>query len=370
MRVLATTYPGKGHFHPLAPLALALQRAGHDLRVATAPELGRWVERCGLPVLQAGRSEDEMVASTSSLGPEERAIRLFSTESVPAFAGDVLRLIHGWRPHLVVSEEGEHGGPLVAALLGIPSVTHSWPAPARPASTRAALAEGLEGVWRTFGQEAPVRVFGDHYLDCCPPAWQTSDVDGITGVMAARPTPFDGPAVASPHWLEDLVGPVVFVTLGTVSLFVRPDVLRFIVELVTPLAGTVVVATGPLPDTVVPSHPRVRVVRYLPLSAILPVTDLVISHGGASTSTASLVAGIPQLAIPQGAASQRRVATAIARSGVGAAIGDQSLEGETIAAAVHKLLDDPERERIDAARTAIDALPEPENVACRLAELV
>ncbi len=371
MRVLVTTYPGKGHFHPVAPLALALQRAGHDLRVATDPKFGQWVEACGLSALPAGCSEAEMVGATSALGAEERAIQLFTSVSVPAFATDVLGSVKSWRPDLVVSEEGEHAGPLVAAVLDVPSVTHSWPAPAQPHSVRAALAQCLEPVWRSFGQESPVSVFGDHYLDCCPPPWQTLEVESITGVMAVRPSPFDGPPIPPPPWLADVVAPVVFVTLGTVSLFARPDVLRFIAESVTSVAGTVVVATGPLPDTVVPSCSRVRVTQYVPLSAVLPVTDLVISHGGAGTSMACLVAGVPQVVIPQGAPSQRRVAAGIARSGVGAALDDEPLEAETITAAARQLLRDPEtRQRIESARTAIDALPRPERVAGHLAELV
>ena len=124
-----------------------------------------------------------------------------------------------------------------------------------------------------------------------------------------------------------------FVTLGTVSIFARPEVLRWIVEAVRPVAGTVVVATGPSPETVVPAHPGVRATRYVPLSAILPMSDIVVSHGGASTSLGCLLAGVPQVVIAQGAPSQRRVAAAIVRSGIGSSVDAHASESETLAAA-------------------------------------
>ena len=39
MRVLFTTQPGAGHFHPLVPLAQALRDVGHDVAFAGAPFL-------------------------------------------------------------------------------------------------------------------------------------------------------------------------------------------------------------------------------------------------------------------------------------------------------------------------------------------
>lgn len=369
MRVLVTTYPAEGHFHPVAPLALALQRAGHDVRVATDREFGRWVEACGLPVLPAGRAQAELVAATSTLDPEERAVRLFTSVWVPEFARGVLAHLDGWRPDVVVSEEGEHAGPLVAGVLGVPSVTHSWPAPAREPSARAALAGALEDIWRTFGQDGPVRVFGDTYLDCCPPPWQTPDAATIPGLIAVRPTSFDGPALPPPPWLGDLAAPVVLVTLGTVTLFARPDVLRLIVESVAPLAGSVIVATGPLPDTVIAPGPRVHVAAYVPLSTVLPAVDLVVCHGGAGTSTAALLADVPQLVVPQGALSQGRMAAAVARSAVGVVVDEQPLRPAVVTSAARELLGDSRfRERIAAARVAVDARPGPEALAACLVD--
>lgn len=341
-----------------------MQRAGHDLRVATHPSFGRWVEACGLTVLPAGRSEAEVVAATAALPAHERSIREFTTEWVPAFARDVLGSVKDWHPDLVVNEEGEHGGPLLAALLDVPGVTHSWPAPVRPPEVRAALADALKDVWRAFGRNPPAQEWADHYLDCCPPPLQTSDIETVTGVATVRPSLFDGPPLPPAPWLEDVVAPVVFVTLGTVPLFARAEVLRFIVDAIRSVAGTVIVATGPLPETVVPRGPQVHVAPYVPLSAVLPLTDLVVCHGGASTSVACLLAGVPQLVIAQGAPSQHRVAAAIAKAGLGIVFSAVPLGPDALAAAASKLLSDSDvTDRIRAALAILDRLPPPEEVA-------
>ena len=51
---------GVGHLHPMLPLALAASGAGHDVVVASGPELVDWIEACGLSGLAAGHSQDEL----------------------------------------------------------------------------------------------------------------------------------------------------------------------------------------------------------------------------------------------------------------------------------------------------------------------
>jgi len=368
MRVLVTTFPGYGHFHPVAPLALAFQRAGHDVRVATHSEFGRWVESCGLPVIAAGRSERDAVGKVDGLAPTERAIQLFTTVAVPPFVADVLEATKRWRPELVVSEEGEYAGPLIASVLGLPSVTHSWPAPARPLQERIPIEDALSPIWRQFGQPGPARAYGDAYLDCCPPPLQTTAIDSIDEVTTVQPSLFDGPPdAAADRLVADVAHPVAFVTLGTVELFARAAVLQLLVEAVATEAATVIVATGPNAASVIPEGKNVRRARYVPLSAVLPLTDLVVSHGGASTTVACLIAGVPQLIVPQGAASQRRAAEGVAALGVGASLGDRSLDLAIIRGAVRSLLDDRDIPgRLATVRATLDRLPNPDEVVRHL----
>src|SRR5947208_1235957 len=47
MRVLVSAVPGYGHLQPLLPLATALQAAGHEVAIATGPELRLRAESAG-----------------------------------------------------------------------------------------------------------------------------------------------------------------------------------------------------------------------------------------------------------------------------------------------------------------------------------
>src|SRR5687768_5212967 len=57
MRVLLTSTPTYGHFHPIVPLARALVAAGHDVRVACPFSFRRAVEAAGLPFVAAGSAD-------------------------------------------------------------------------------------------------------------------------------------------------------------------------------------------------------------------------------------------------------------------------------------------------------------------------
>ena len=54
MRVLLTTQPAYGHFHPMLPLATALRNAGHDVRFATGARFCDVVRAAGFHCGAAG----------------------------------------------------------------------------------------------------------------------------------------------------------------------------------------------------------------------------------------------------------------------------------------------------------------------------
>ncbi|HSH83380.1 MAG TPA: hypothetical protein VLA19_33015, partial [Herpetosiphonaceae bacterium] len=51
LRVLITTAPGLAHWHPLVPVAQALQAAGHEVAVACSPQFAAVVEASGFQAL-------------------------------------------------------------------------------------------------------------------------------------------------------------------------------------------------------------------------------------------------------------------------------------------------------------------------------
>ena len=362
MRVLFTCHGGYGHFHPVAPLALAAQARGHDVVVATSPAFVDWVRRCGLSAEPSGLTASEADERVAELGITDHrlaAFHRFSTVAVPPMATDLLKLGRRWSPDLVVHEEGEYAGPLAAALLGIPCVTHSWTAPARPGSERTLYGELLVPIWAALDLPGPPATSGQVYLDACPPPYQTSDIAGIPGVTPVKPVPFDGPDTPVPGWLADLPRPAVYVTFGTVPVFSTPQLLRLAVEALEPLA-TVVVTTGPNPPEVIAeTGEHVHVEQYLPQSQVLPRVDLVVSHGGAGTTIGALAQAVPHLVVPGGAPSQVRNAARTEALGLGRTIPSDRLSAATLRDAARELLTDQRyRHAATSARKELDQLPD------------
>lgn len=361
MRLLFSSHGGYGHFHPIAPMALAAQAQGHDVVVAVGPDLVDWVIACGLRAVPVGLGPEEYSARVEALPVEDRPLAMFhrfSTIAVPPTLADLVQLTQPWRPDVVVHEEGEYAAPLLAAMLGVPCVTHSWAAPARPENERRLYRSLLGPIWAAQGLAGEARTSGDTYLDACPPAYQSDAIGSIPGVVAARPVPFDGPPSPAPPWLAGLPRPAAYVTFGTVGVFSRPETIRAAVEAVAPLVAAVVVTTGPNPpDTIGIRSSHVHVVDYLAQSQILPNVDLVVSHGGAGTTLGTLAYGLPHLVMPGEAPSQQRNAMRTEAIGLGLSV-PLGADAGRVRAAAERLLGDPSYRAAGAtARSGLERLP-------------
>jgi UDP:flavonoid glycosyltransferase YjiC (YdhE family) len=361
VRILFSCHGAYGHFHPIAPMALAAQEKGHDVVVATGPDLVDWVAACGLRAEPVGLGSGEFPARLAALPIQDRALAMFhrfSTIAVPPTLADLLQLTRSWRPDVVVHEEGEYGAPLFAALQQIPCVTQSWAAPARPENERQLYRTLLAPIWAAQGLASDPRTSGATYLDSCPPPYQSDEIESIQGVVPARPVPFDGPPASAPPWLATLPRPSAYVTFGTVPAFSRPEMLRSAIEAIEPLVAAVVVTTGPNPpDTVQIRSPRAHVVDYLPQSQILPNVDLVVSHGGAGTTLGALAYGLPHLVMPSPAPSQQRNAMRTEAIGLGLFVPQDADPGR-VRAAAQRLLSDPSyRAAGAAARSGLERMP-------------
>ncbi|MDQ3897498.1 MAG: hypothetical protein M3326_09715, partial [Actinomycetota bacterium] len=179
MRVLFTAHGAQGHVLPLIGVARALVSDGHDVLVATAPELCALVASHGIETAEAGMGDDAMVSEargrwpeTQSLPPGSWTIRMFCEIGAPAMAADLAPVIDRWRPDVVVREEGEHGGAIAAAAAGLPWVTHGWGSPLPAPEAVAELARLVAPAWEAAGVRPPSgpALYGAAVLDPCPPS--------------------------------------------------------------------------------------------------------------------------------------------------------------------------------------------------------
>lgn len=380
MQVLFTSVPSSGHLHPLLPLARAFVAAGHDVVVASGGDAAAAVRETGLAFVEAGRREPELVADAIARMPDaapgERGIAMFATIAAPALVADLLPQLDRLAPKLIVHEEGEWGGPVLAAMAGVPSAAHGWGSPLWTKDELRTIDAATAPLWERHdvAPSTPGGMFDHLYLDACPPLLQDADADRVARRQTLRFRPFDS-GHELPSWFDALDGgpPLVYVTLGTVPTFnTAPKTLAAVVDALAAEAVDVIITVGKNNDPrdlgSLPAN--VRAERYLPQAGVLARCSLAITHGGAGSTIAALALGLPVLVLPRGAPSQRRLAARCVETGVGLALDPDNVSPSTVHDAVRALLADSSfRVGAERVRASIDAQPDVTAIVPRLETL-
>jgi MGT family glycosyltransferase len=180
------------------------------------------------------------------------------------------------------------------------------------------------------------------------------------------------PTPSSRGWVADLPArPTVYVTMGTyfndaASVFttvldgLRDEALNIIVTVGTDVDPAVL---GPQPE-------NVRVERYIPQSQLLPHCQLLVSHAGSGALLGAVNAGVPMLAIPQGA-DQFTNAERVVDVGLGLRLMPSDLNAIAVRDSARRLLGDGQFATVARSqREAIEEMPTPESVVPLLEALV
>lgn len=384
MRVLFSSTWGVGHVFPMVPLARAFIAAGHQVLWVTHEPARPVVQAAGIDVQAAGLSAEQVHAVvgrmrdlTAPLPPAERAgvafRAMFGAWATPPMLADLLPIAGGWGPDLLIHEPAELAAPLVAALLGVPCVTHSW-GPAIPAEILRAAAHELTGLWAAHDRAVPqfAGLFQAGYLDLCPPAVQYIPIDHIGQRIPLRPVPYGGEETGPA--IQDLAPadgrPLIYITLGTV--FTDTTLLQGTVDAAAAVGARVVATVGPHADPALISRPSnaVEVHRWVSQTSLFAHAALVVSHAGSGTFLGALSAGLPQLCLPQ-AADQFRNATAAVRSGAGLALTPDQVTPDALDRAIQGLLRDTTyRAAATRVATEIAAMPDPSTVVTTLVDRI
>ncbi|MEU6024232.1 activator-dependent family glycosyltransferase [Micromonospora sp. NPDC047134] len=351
MKILFTTFAAKVHMYSQVPLAWALHTGGHEVRIATQPDLVDEVTKTGLPAVAVGealnleegiRETEENLAGdeeapdsddggmditetrTDRLTPEymlgmftAMTSFVFQNQCPESMTDDLVAFARSWRPDLVVWDTMTFAGPVAARACG---------------AAHARLLFGMDHVARMRGvlvdqlSQLPPELRDDPLEDWlsrllerydCPggfteemmlgqwtvdptPAWMRFPLD--LPYVPMRYIPYNGPA-KMPEWLrEPPKRKRVCLTLGLSHREVQGgdevsigDVLESVadldIEVIATLDASQIKALPSVPD-------NVRVVDFVPLNALLPTCSAIISHGGSGTMATALVHGVPQLILP------------------------------------------------------------------------
>jgi UDP:flavonoid glycosyltransferase YjiC (YdhE family) len=380
IRVLFTTAPGWGHVHPQVPLARAFRERGDEVLWAGAQKLLPALERAGFQAQPAGIGLGEGPppfdpSRLASLPARDRSTYIFSSVFagvlVPPMLADLMPIVEGFKPDVVVHEVAEFAAAIAAAAAGVPSVTHAL-GRIMPAAQMAAVGEQVGGLWEELGLQAPefAGSYEHLYLDICPPSLQSADMQHVPRVRSLRPVAFasDGQEPL-PRWSAPYSErPLVYVTFGTTFASLAAPTAT-VVRAIRELPVRVLVTVGPDGDpAVLGEQPQnVRVARYIPQTEVLENCAAVVSHAGSGTLFAALARGVPQLCLPM-AADQFQNAEACAGAGAGLALSSEEVSEQTVRSAVAELLDTP-GPRQAAVRIAaeIAQMPGPDAVAQAIA---
>jgi hypothetical protein len=229
-----------GHLYPMMPLALACVDAGHDVVIATGePFLGR-----------------------------------LAVPTVPGYPQD-LQL--GW----AIEETKRRHPDLTGNVFAMAMFGH-------------VTAENV----------APTMIEQCEQIRPDLVIFEGMDVgSGIAASVPIRSVAYNESSAGVPAWLS---GPRtrsrIYLTLGTVS-FGAVEVLNRAISETAPLDVDILVAVGPEgePAALGEVPDNVHVEQFVAQSAVLPLVDLVVHHGGTGTVLGALEVGLPQLLLPQGA---------------------------------------------------------------------
>jgi calicheamicin 3'-O-methyl-rhamnosyltransferase len=376
MRVLISCRPAYGHYTPMVAIALALLKAGHQVRFATAAPLDETIRRDGFEVETAGLSGDEIkearahdpaFAHPDAARRQMRMVafsRSFAAFEVPRRVEGLRRLMQAWRPDLLIHEMSEFAGPLAGALERVPTVDHSF-GPVVESEVMAAAGASAAVHWLNSGLPAPDRggMYGRLYLDIAPPSLQFPHIATVPHVQPLRPVPLPLPVREPAPWLSELgARPVVTVTFGTVFNN-RSDLYRTVIDALGETRMDVVIATGRAEKArtlgTIPSN--IQVHEWVPWADLLARSSVVVSHGGASSTLGPLSFGLPLVIIPI-AADHFTNAGLASRAGAATVLDSEAITPAALREAVTAALDGPARLAARRIAEEIANMPAPEAV--------
>jgi vancomycin aglycone glucosyltransferase len=350
MRVLLSTYGGRGDVEPLVALAVRLREIGAEVRVCAPPDWAERLDRYGVPLVPLGPSVRELMhgARPASEADVPRRIAELTAEvfaELPAVAEGCDALVATGLFPVVASARS------VAEKLGIrfvfaaycpiylPSPHHRpQPLPGRavpPDVTDSRVLDELSiqnynavyggplNTHRAAVGLPPLDNVRDHvhtdhpWLAADPvlgPWPEPADLDVVqTGAWFL---PDDRPLPADLEAFLDAGPPPVYVGFG--SMRAPDDVARVAIDAIRAQGRRAVFARGWADLAPIDDRDDCFAVGEVNQQALFRRVAAVVHHGGAGTTTTAAAAGAPQVVVPQ-MADQPYWAGRVATLGIGAA---------------------------------------------------
>jgi MGT family glycosyltransferase len=336
MRFLFTTHPGMGHFHPLVPIAGALEQRGHEVSFAVSASFRAVVEDAGFAVFPAGL--DWLQSDLGRAFPETRSLsvgdlddyivlRVMWDAAVGPMVHDVTRIASEWHADAIVRDNTEAGGCLAAEALGIPHAAQTILGfHLQPKDVVETGRKRLVDLRVEYGlpPDPDLHMLYRHLLLVTLPRSWVGDLSALPQHCEwLRPMALNqADPGRAPDWIGELPDrPTIYASLGTVYNRVAAPLLRTIRDALADEPVNVIMLFGNEEDrrTFGPSPPNVYLRPFVPQTLLMAVCNLVITHGGINTVMTSLAEGVPLVVLPVGG-DQPVVAQRIKDLGLGQVI--------------------------------------------------
>lgn len=305
MRILAFPGVSASTVFSLAALLRAARHAGHEVMIATNPEVAEAAAGIGIPstvvttmtwqeAVFRGRDGSALEPPEDVHGRREYVGHMFGRFAASTLAG-IGDLVRSWRPTVTLGCPLAFSAPVLAAELGIPCVRQSWDAgdPAREEEVGADVELAPE-LGRLGLHKVPDP---DLRVEIAPPSLLSTD---LPPGVPMRWTPGNVQKPLEPWMYRPADRPRVLVTTGSMaSPEHRGDVLHRMVEAVVAMEAEVVVATTPELATQLHDEERGIYAGWVPLDVVAPTCDVIVHPVGAVTGMTAMQAGVPQVYVPE-----------------------------------------------------------------------
>ncbi|MDH6247295.1 glycosyltransferase [Mycobacterium sp. OTB74] len=347
MKIVLSSYGGRGDIEPAVVVGRELQRRGHDVRMVVPPNLTGFAEAAGLTATAYGLDSKGILDlqwkyftcygrtpwKLKELGAMARETEQFAAECWADMTRTLASVAEG-ADVLLTGLIFEQPAANVAEAYDIPLVTlHYFPCrvngqllPLLPSPlSRLAMTVNDRTAWRSTrqGEDAQRRELGlpeatspvPHRIDRrgsleiqaydelifsgLAAEWAKEAGHGpanrpfVGGLAMASPTDADA-EVAS--WIADGTPPIFF-GFGSVPVGSPSETIAMIAAACAQLGERAVVGAGGTDYGDVPGFNHVKLVGQVNYATIFPSCRAVVHHGGSGTLTACLRAGVPQLVL-------------------------------------------------------------------------
>jgi UDP:flavonoid glycosyltransferase YjiC (YdhE family) len=377
VKIMFASLGGYGHLYPMMPLALACADAGHEVVIATGKP---FLDRLALPTVPGNPAHlepDWAIQETKRRHPDlegrQLSMAMFADVMAEHVAHTLIAQCERMQPDLVVFEGMDTGAGVAASVLGIPAAAYAIGLRNFVYRSLHQATVGYQrDVWLQRNRKPPEGggLLAAALINPAPPTLRQTDGTQVLGIPI-RSVAYNESSAGVPAWLASpRTRPRVYLTLGTVA-FGAVEVLNRAIAEIAPLDVDILVTVGPEgePAALGEVPDNVHVERFVAQSAVLPMVDLIVHHGGTGTVLSALEVGLPQLLLPQGA-DQFYNAEILPTAGVARALPNDAQQPGAIGDAVRALLgDSPERLTAARVRDEIAAMPSPAEVVPALVAL-